>query len=506
MVISALNRREMLQLAAACGVSAGIGEAASSRQLAAAETTAAPAGQAASATQKDSPITTRMFWTWDHSTEWALNRLGAHTHGSCNEYGRTTQSFVDDYTALLRWCGKNQVDAVVVWGLLRDGHGGLESAKRLCDVAAKENVRLLCGVGLNAYGGVYYEGDSPYNLERHLQTHPELYAVDAEGKSTNFSIDAVGNRVPLSNTSTPGPRGFYHACPSRKENQEFVKESLVWLFKNLELGGVQIETGDTGVCQCSLCRERRKHPADVFSWEDMALMYPLAAEAVRSVAPDAWIVCETYSHPEPYAGPKTAPGFGDGKAAWADESLEKFPRDVFVQWVADRYLRQGDPDRTWTDKGKVSGAGLRHVMRAHVGTDWGWGSFRGEVALDWISKMVQQSVPSGFEGIALFGEVSPFHTGAELNYLALADFGSATNSGADQDSFVERIAAPLLGGLSHAQDFVRFASLVDARFPDRRKEVPAAIASIHMRLPNMPPEAARRWCWLANKLASFAYA
>ena len=497
--MSALNRRDMLQLSAAFGVGAAFSEAAFAQQT-------PTVNAAAPAAENESSIKTRMFWTWDHSTEWALNRLGAHTHGSCNEYGRTTQSFVDDYTALLRWCGRNNVDAVVVWGLLRDGHGGLESAKRLCEVAKQENVRLLCGVGLNAYGGVYYEGDSPYNLERHLQKHPELYAVDADGNSTNFSIDAIGTRVPISNTSTPGPRGFYHACPSRPENQQFVVESLTWLFKNLELGGVQIETGDTGVCQCSLCRDRRKHPADMFSWEDMALMYPLAADAVRSVAPDAWIVCETYSHPEPYAGPKAAPGFGDGKAAGADESLEKFPRDVFVQWVADRYLRQGDPDRTWTDKGKVSGKGLRHVMRAHVGTDWGWGAFRGEVALEWIAQMFQQSVSSGFEGIALFGEVSPFHTGAELNYLALADFGSAGNSTSDQNMFIERIAAPLLGGVSHAHDFVRFAGLMDARFPARRNEIPAAITSIYGRITELPPEAARRWAWLANKLASFVYA
>ena len=25
----------------------------------------------------DPPIRTRLFWTWDHSTEWALNRSGA---------------------------------------------------------------------------------------------------------------------------------------------------------------------------------------------------------------------------------------------------------------------------------------------------------------------------------------------------------------------------------------------------------------------------------------------
>ena len=103
---------------------------------------------------------------------------------------------------------------------LRDCHGGLESAKRLCDVATKQNVRLLCGVGLNAYGGVYYEGNSPYSLER----------------------------------------------------------------------------------------------------------YPLATNAIRSVAPDAWIVCETYSCPQPYAGPDKAPTFGDAKPVWADAELAKFPR------------------------------------------------------------------------------------------------------------------------------------------------------------------------------------
>jgi hypothetical protein len=493
-----LNRRDMLQMGAACGLGAAIGEARFSKQAIAADTASAPV-------DKESPIKTRMFWTWDHSTEWALNRPGAHTHGSCNEYGRTTQAFLDDYTALLRWCGRHNVDAVVVWGLLRDCHGGLESAKRLCDVAAKVNVRLLCGVGLNAYGGVYYEGDSPYNLERHLQRHPDLYAVDAQGNSTNFSIDATGTRVKISNTSTPGPRGFYHACPSRRENQDFATESLAWLFKNLELGGVQMETGDTGVCQCQLCRDRRKHPSESFSWEDMALMYPLATDAIRSVAPDAWIVCETYSHPEPYSGAKAAPGFGDGKAAWADKSLEKFPRGVFIQWVADRYLRQGDPQRTWTAAARVSGTGLRHVMRAHLGTDWGWGGFRGEVALEWIARMVQQSVTSGIDGISLFGEVSPFRTGAELNYLALEHFGNADNPQSDQDAFVERIAAPLLGGEDHARDFVRFAGLLDARFPDNRKGVPAALTNIYGRLATLPPDAARRWCWLANQLASFEY-
>lgn len=483
--MSRLNRREMLHLGVASGLGALVAQAGSRKQVRAAE---APATVPAEA-----PLKTRMFWTWDHSTEWALNRPGAHTVGSCNEYGRSTDAFVSDYTALLRWCGRHQIDAVVVWGLLRDCHGGVEAAKRLCDVAAQENVRLLCGVGLNAYGGVYYEGDSPYSLERHLQAHPELYAVDAHGAPMNFSVDGNGRRTPLANTRSPGPRGFYHACPSRRENQDFLAESLAWLFKTLPLGGVQIETGDTGVCQCSRCRERRQHPASSFSWEDMALMYPWATAAIRAVAPDAWIVCETYSHPQPCPDPTQTPDFGGGKPAWADAALAKFPPGVFVQWVCDQYLKPNGP--AWTDEGRVSGTAHRHVMRAHMGTYWN--GRRGELAIAQIAQMVRRSTASGFDAVSLFGEVSPFYASAELNYLALADLGSAANPGADLDAFLDRVAAPLLGGREPARDFVRFAGL-----RDDPPAISAALRSIYGRLPSLPPDAARRWCWLANHLAS----
>lgn len=422
------------------------------------------------------PIKTRKFWTWDHSTEWALNRPGAQTMGACNPYNRSSETFVEDYMKLLRWCGRHSIDAVVVWGLLRDCHGGLEAAKRLCEVAGEQGVRLLCGVGLNAYGGVYYEGDSPYSLRRFLDAHPELSAVDL-----------VGNRL-SSNTQS---------CPSRPENREFIAESMEWLFKSLPLGGVQMETGDSGVCRCGLCKERRQNPVSSFSWEDMALMYPIAAEAIRSVSPEAWIVCETYSHPEPDAQPEKAPEFGGGKPAWANRCLEQFPDGASVQWVCDQYVkpRLATP---WTKAGVASKARHRHIMRAHFGTYWH--RFRGELAVDWIADMAQHSMASGFEGLSLFGEVSPYHTGAELNYLALENCGSAANPGADLEVFLRDVAAPLLGGEELAHDYLRCARTVDDL--DR---IGHALASIYARLASLPPSVARRWAWLANWLASFVY-
>ena len=442
-------------------------------------------------------IKTRMFWTWDHSTEWMLNHPGAQTMGASNDYLREVDMFVEDYTKLLEWCGCHNIDAVVVWGLLRDTHGGVESVKQLCDVASKNGVRLMCGVGLNAYGGVYYDGESPYNLKKHLQAHPELYAIDLAG---NKLIRSFG---------VSGPKLSHHACPSRRENQEFAIESLQWLFKELPLlGGVQIETGDTGVCQCKQCRERRQYPISsfsskgielAFSWEDMALMYPMAAKAVRSVAPDAWICCETYSHPEPFiAEPgKIAGGVAAGKPTWADECLAKFPEDVFVQWICDEYTKPLSA-KQWTEAGTVSNERYRNLMRGHFSTYW-YG-LRGELAIDWIADMVQQSIAHGFDAICLFGENSPFHTGAELNYLALENYGSAVNPGADVNMFLRDVAAPLLGGEKDAHDYLKYARLLS-----NRDRIPDALKDIHIRCGKLPPAVARRWTWLANYLASFVY-
>ncbi len=280
-------------------------------------------------------------------------------------------------------------------------------------------------------------------------------------------------------------------------------DSLTWLFQTLPLAGVQIETGDTGVCQCNLCSQRRKYPVSEFSWEDMALMYPIAANAVRAVAPGACVICETYSHPQPYVGPRVVPGFGDGTPPWAGEALAAFPGGAFLQWVGDNYLRLEDPAYVWTSDGSVASNGFRNILRVHFGTNWGWGAFRGEVALDWMAEFARRSGEAGFEAMSLFGEVSPFETGAELNYLALRDFASSWNPASDLASFLERVAAPRLGGLANAQDFLAFAGLLDRRHPERLGEIPRALAQIYGRMSSLQPDAARRWCWLANRLASY---
>jgi len=430
------------------------------------------------------PIKSRTFWNWDHTTEWQLNKPGAQTIGCSNYYGRTKEAFVEDYTKLLKYCGQHNIDAVVVWGLLRDRHGGLESAKRLCEIAEKNGVRLLSGAGLGAYGGVYYQGDSKYSLDNHLAKYPELKAIDKKGKPLEFSVGIYG------------PKMMYHACPSRKENQEYIAESLAWLFKNLPIHGVESETGDNWVCQCKLCKKRRQYPDGRFSWEDYALLQPIAVEAIRSVRPDAWIFCENYSHPEPHPS-YDQPGFGGGKPAWADECLAKIPDGVFIEWVYDQIPKSPTP-RKWTEAGNLDSTRHRHILRAHYSTYWS--GIRGEPAVEDIAVMAQKTVAHGADVTSLFGEVSPFHTGAELNYLALENFGSSANPKSDVDVFIRDIAAPLLGGEELARDFLKYAKL-----RSEPKKIPDVMPTVRKNCCALPAEQARRWGWLGNFLESFTY-
>ena len=85
------------------------------------------------------------------------------------------------------------------------------------------DVKLLAGVGLNAYGGVYYEGDSPYSLERHLREHPELVARGEQGTPLICDLGIYG------------PRRTAHACPPARRTRSSRQESLRWLFETLEV-------------------------------------------------------------------------------------------------------------------------------------------------------------------------------------------------------------------------------------------------------------------------------
>ena len=120
--------------------------------------------------------------------------------------------------------------------------------------------------------------------------------------------------------------------------------------------------------------------------------------------------------------------------------------------------------------------------------------------MDWLAIMAQRSIAKGFNGVSMFGEKSPFRAGCELNYLALADYGSERNPAADLSSFLETVAAPLLGGPEWAHEYLRLARLID-----EPAQLENACAAARQKAAQLTGRPADRWTWLAWYLSRFAY-
>ncbi|MBR4220610.1 MAG: hypothetical protein IKR81_05595, partial [Victivallales bacterium] len=68
----------------------------------------------------------RLFWNWDHSTNWCLNTVGRQNTGVSNLYTKRGPEFERDYKRMIEWAADHGVSSVGCVALLRDCHGGFE--------------------------------------------------------------------------------------------------------------------------------------------------------------------------------------------------------------------------------------------------------------------------------------------------------------------------------------------------------------------------------------------
>jgi len=409
----------------------------------------------------------RILWTWDHSTNWNLEQTGIQETGALNYYLKPGAGFLEDYTRLVDFMSLNRIGAVTVYGFLRDNHGGVDAARKLCAYATERGVRIMPGVGINAYGGIYWEGDNRFNLTTWLKKNPHLRAV--LGKPAAFHIPDIPELWFPDNQYTDA------ACPSRPENASFHEEAIRWLADTFSIGGINFETGDYGTCHCAECAARRKEDSS-WSFRDMALLYPRLFEAAQASGKDLWLVSEAY--------------WDNILDLEALKPLTTLPDTAIYQFCINRsYWPRLQKELTVRHVDALPRQ--RNIFRTHMGSQWN--GERYELVARRFAEMARLAYETGMKGLTIFGEVSAFETVNEINYLAFARFGYHPTL--SWDAFVRDDLGLLFGGTAEAEKYLQLLSV-----PARALELEHAAAEAREIAHSSSGDACRRWVWLQNRL------
>lgn len=169
-----------------------------------------------------------LLWNWDARMTWddeptqIAKKMAASE--STFRYLKRPEAYLVGCRRLVDYCEKVGIYGFCLWGFLRDSHGGVKAAQELCKYAADHGVAILPGVGLCSYGGYYYEGDHPFNLQTYLRKHSDRVSTAHE--------EGGGRKV------TPV------LDPSLPENQKWWRDGLEWMFETFQIGGINYEMGD----------------------------------------------------------------------------------------------------------------------------------------------------------------------------------------------------------------------------------------------------------------------
>lgn len=430
----------------------------------------------------------RTFWTWDHSTNWELSQIGQQEIGVFNPFQKPPSGFLADYRRLVDFCSRNRIAAIVIYGFLRDSHGGVEAAKELCRYANERGVRIVPGIAIGAYGGVYWEGDHPYNLATWLKRKPQHAAKMEKGVGFQLADLAFPLNFPHSDYTVS-------ACPSASETMDWMEEAVSWLAETFEIGGINIESGDYGVCGCERCRARRANDAearrrkddhgDSWSHTDMAANFPRLYRAAKAKRPDLWVYCEMQ--------------WDNLLEPVASEAQKALPRGAIYQHTANRsYWKRLSAE---LDPAYVAALPTQpNVLRCQFACQWNGDERTERYAFNakTFAGMATRGKALGMEGLTVWGEPSDYFATVELSYLAFARF--SWNPALTWDQFMAREAAPRLGGKEAANRFVALAEELDGarrlpveRLAAMRKEA-LAMACGH------EGEVARRWLTLTDQI------
>jgi len=357
------------------------------------------------------------FWTWDHSTNWVLDDPGIMTYGCHNRYLKQPETFVEDYRRLTDLAAGLGVKGIVIWGFLRESHGGIEAGKKVADYAASKGVAIMPGVGTNWYGGCFYEGNHKYNIETFLKKHPDAGLVSNEWRSKDLS-------------------GWAGINPTHPLFVEWLQEGVRWLFKEFTIGGVNLENGDFIVdySKSSNAQKENWQADDPDFFRMQFLGYNPAFRAIESLLPEKIVTWATYT------------GFISGESPDDKKKnaymrcrrpalLDRMPNQAICQWTLSdmlldeplpliKFLDEGMPEEVFANphwQRNLKNPAPRGVGFAHQGSQWNRIG-RYDLMISTIKEACLRAYRSGLEGVSIHGELTSRHIPAALNYLAFSHF------------------------------------------------------------------------------------
>lgn len=407
------------------------------------------------------------FWTWDHSTNWVLDDPGLVNFGSWNKNLKKPETFIEDYKRLIDTASDLGIKGIIIWGFLRDSHGGVDFAKKVASYAKSKGVAILPGVGTTHYGGVYYEGQHKYNINSFLREHPEAGAITSKEVGAKRSKDSV--------------------CPSNPLFKEWIEEAFKWLFDEFEIGGCNIENGDFFSCYCDDCQAQKevwpKSDPNFFRYQALCNKPVLdIAKDIVDKDPDLLMTWATYCGfvPEKLEGEPDKPeSYIKGMGTDRPEIFNQLEYEGIAQWTLTRMVREEEiklldfldekrPQSAYDNPSwpkDIRPPSKRSTGFVHQGSQWDYSpwetkSTRYNLFIGRIKEACLRSYEAGLEGVSIHGELTSRHIPAALNYLAFSHF---THWPEDTlRDFGKKTLGQVFGDEKEGEDYVELLALWEA--------------------------------------------
>lgn len=393
--------------------------------------------------ETDQPaLSYRMVWTWDGHCNWAPTveetmALYVNENPAVGSMAvpYTPEGFRTHFTHAIDYFSDHKLNGLIVWGFLRDEHGGVEMGREISRYARQNNVRILPGVcSQGGYSGFIFSKTNKFNLEVWCQQHPELQARNEKGEFVTGMID-----------------------PSKPENQQWLRDGAEWLFSSLpDIGGINLENGDFMSCYCDECRDARARPENDPNcfWDMMTSQKPIL-EVAKLRRPDGWMTFATY------VGFTEATSRNIGKTSvYPPKFVNQTPDNAICQWT---FTGMTTP-ASWPDGVRPPAARFQdQIGLLHHGSLWGspidparWWAAPGAWADEYstlfpfVCGRIAQAKLGGLVITGQNGSQFPAH---ELNYLALEYFGWHPERTYEQ--FQHDRLEPCYGGAARASLFLK---------------------------------------------------